>query len=120
MHPNVTDGIILTGFSANGTWAPQFVASCDLKLGRLNQPLRFGNISYTAVSNAVATLGNLPFNLSAITQELASINVTISELLSGFESTDLADFAAGLESTNLPHMQDLPTGYIIWNDFGGN
>ena len=120
MHPNVTDGLILTGYSNNGSYLNQFAASLDVKLARLNQPLRFGNISYAAVTHGLATLGNLPYNMSAVTQELASLNVSISELLSIFESTDLADFAAGLDPTNLPHMQDLPTGYLTWTDAGSN
>lgn len=120
MYPNVTDGLILTGFSGNGSYLNQFVATLDVKLARLNQPLRFGNISYAAVTQGVETLGNLAYNLSALTQELASFNISISELVSVFESTDLADFAAGLAPSNLPHMQDLPSGYLTWTDAGVN
>ena len=120
MYPNVTDGVVLTGFSANGSYVPQFVAALDLKLARLNQPLRFGNVSYAAVTQGLSMLGSLPSNMSAVTQELAALDVTMSELLSVLESTDLADFAAGLEPTDLPHMQDLPTGYLTWTDIGNN
>ncbi|KAA6410673.1 MAG: alpha beta-hydrolase [Lasallia pustulata] len=120
MYPNITDGLILTGFSANSSFLSQFIASSDLKLGRLNQPLRFGNISYAAVTHSLAKLGNLLYNTSAVTRELAALNVSIVEALSVFRSTDLADFAAGLEASDLPHMQDLPTGYVTWTDAGSN
>lgn len=119
-HPNVTDGLILTGFSVNGSYLNQFLASLDVKLARLNQPLRFGNVSYAAVTQGLATLGSLAYNVSALTQELTSYNISLSELVSVFESTDLADFAAGLEPTDLPHMQDLPSGYLTWTDAGNN
>lgn len=67
MYPNVTDGLILTGFSGNGSYLNQFVASLDTKLARLNQPLRFGNISYDAITQGLETLGSLAYNISAIT-----------------------------------------------------
>lgn len=45
MYPNETDGIALTGFSLNSTWVAQTLAGWNLHLARLNQPLRFGNVT---------------------------------------------------------------------------
>lgn len=43
-YPDVTDGIILTGFSMNGSFVNLFTAGNDLMQARLNQPLRFGGV----------------------------------------------------------------------------
>ena len=43
MFPNSTDGIALTGFGLNSTWVSRTAAGWNLRLARLNQPLRFGN-----------------------------------------------------------------------------
>lgn len=118
MYPNVTDGLILTGFSMNSSFTPTIIASWDDKLARLNQPLRFGNVSYCAVQQAVSMIGNV--NATAIDQYLAKFNINRAELVQVVQTTDLADFAAGLDPSDLPHMQDLPNGYMTWVDAGSN
>ena len=40
-HPDVSDGIILTGYSQNGFYVSTATASLDLHLARLNDPARF-------------------------------------------------------------------------------
>ena len=119
-YPGASDGLILTGYSSNGSFFPATVAAWDSKLARLNQPLRFGNISYSAVTEAMSLLGKINLNSSAITGYLAEIGVTIEEIQSVVQSTDLADFIAGAQPTDLPHMQNLPTGYLTWVDSGSN
>jgi pimeloyl-ACP methyl ester carboxylesterase len=47
LYPNNTDGIVLTGWSANGSFFPATIAAWNLHSARLNQPLRFGNASNT-------------------------------------------------------------------------
>ncbi|KAL8714236.1 MAG: hypothetical protein Q9220_001965 [cf. Caloplaca sp. 1 TL-2023] len=120
MHPSASDGLILTGYSQNSSYLPSTVASWDTKLARLNQPLRFGNISYSAVSGALSMLGGSPYNLTAIASGLTKYNITLGEIQQVFQTTDLADFLAGAEPTDLPHMADLPTGYLTWTDAGSN
>ncbi|KAL8829639.1 MAG: hypothetical protein Q9170_006076 [Blastenia crenularia] len=118
MHPTASDGLILTGFSQNGSFLPTTTASWDSKLARLNQPLRFGNISYSAVSCALSTLSSA--NLTKVANALSEYNVTLGEIQQVFQTTDLGDLIAGLEPTQLPHAADLPSGYLTWTDAGSN
>ncbi|KAL8690492.1 MAG: hypothetical protein Q9218_004068 [Villophora microphyllina] len=120
MHPTASDGLILTGFSQNGSFLPTTVASWDSKLARLNQPLRFGNISYAAVSGALSMLGASSSNISQISSSLAEYNITLGELQQVFQTTDLGDLLAGAQPTDLPHQADLPSGYLTWTDAGSN
>ncbi|KAL8645074.1 MAG: hypothetical protein Q9226_007466 [Calogaya cf. arnoldii] len=117
MHPTASDGLILTGFSQNGSFLAATVASWDVKLARLNQPLRFGNISYTAVSQALSPLDNLT---KRIASNLAKYNVTLGEVLQYSQTTDFGDLLAGLQPEQLPKMADLPSGYLTWTDAGSN
>lgn len=43
MYPDLSDGIILTGFSLNGSFVGYFGAGGDFQQAELNQPLRFGS-----------------------------------------------------------------------------
>ncbi|KAL8699297.1 MAG: hypothetical protein Q9201_006082 [Fulgogasparrea decipioides] len=120
MHPTASDGLILTGFSQNGSFLPSTVASWDSKLARLNQPLRFGNISYSAVSGALSTIGASSSDLTQIVNGLANYNITLGEAQQLYQTTDLGDFLAGARPTDLPHMADLPSGYLTWTNAGSN
>ena len=54
----MSDGIILTGFSLDGTWVGTALAAFDLQLANLNQPARFGNASSGLTSQP--NMKNLP------------------------------------------------------------
>ncbi|KAI4204176.1 MAG: hypothetical protein LQ350_001367 [Teloschistes chrysophthalmus] len=121
MHPTASDGLILTGFSQNGSYLAATVASWDSKLARLNQPLRFGNISYAAVSGAISMLGSSSSsNTSQIASSLAKYNISLGELQQLFQTTDLGDLIAGAQPSDSPHQADLPSGYLTWTDAGSN
>lgn len=45
MYPDISDGIVLTGFSMNNSFIGYFIAGNNLQQANLNQPLRFGNTS---------------------------------------------------------------------------
>lgn len=57
-HPGATDGIVLTGWSANASFWDEIIAAWNLQIARLNSPLRFGSVSYAAVQE-VLSLGGL-------------------------------------------------------------
>ena len=116
-HPTASDGLVLTGFSQNASFLSATVASWDSKLARLNQPLRFGNISNAAVSEALSPLSNLT---ERIASSLAPYNVTSGEIQQYLQTTDIGDLLAGLQPTQLPKMADLPSGYLTWTDAGSN
>jgi pimeloyl-ACP methyl ester carboxylesterase len=44
-QPNLSDGLVLTGFSYNDTWIPLFELALSLHLARENNPHRFGQLS---------------------------------------------------------------------------
>ena len=118
MDPTATDALILTGYSANSSFLPATIASWDSKLARLNQPLRFGNVTYAAVQQVLSMYGNV--TAAEINQYLAQFNIDLAEVEQVVKTTDLADFIAGIDPSNGPHMQDLPTGYMTWTDAGSN
>lgn len=120
MHPTASDGLILTGFSLNGSYLGSTVASWDSKLARLNQPLRFGNISYSAVSGALSTLVPSASNLTELANGLSNFNITLGEVQEILQTTDIGDLFAGIESYKLPKAADLPSGYLTWADAGSN
>ncbi|KAI9728679.1 MAG: hypothetical protein M1828_002785 [Chrysothrix sp. TS-e1954] len=68
-YPNISDGIVLTGFSTNGSFVPYFGAGADFQQANLNQPLRFGSMA-----NAMA-LNTFTQNY-ALTDLLTPIDVT--------------------------------------------
>ena len=43
LYPSLTNGIILTGFTLNGTFVPFFVAGSNFVLASTNQPFRLGS-----------------------------------------------------------------------------
>ena len=54
MYPDISDGIALTGFSTNSSFAGFFLAGGNFVQASQNQPLRFGNIGGTQVQSLLA------------------------------------------------------------------
>ncbi|TVY81610.1 hypothetical protein LSUE1_G005256 [Lachnellula suecica] len=91
LYPNITDGIILTGFSMNSSFVPDFAAGGNFQQANLNQPLRFGNLTGTQVSSLL--------NMYAL---------------------NLVDFLAPIDLTTLATPQNLPNGYLISSNAEAN
>ncbi|CZR57996.1 uncharacterized protein PAC_07886 [Phialocephala subalpina] len=93
MYPDLTDGIVLTGFSMNGSFPPFFLAGGNFVLASKNQPLRFS--SYTGAQ--------------------------VQELLQMY-AEPLLDYITplGADLASVPPPQDLPNGYIINSDAEAN
>ena len=53
MYPTISDGIVLTGFSMNGSFVGLFGAGADFQQANLNQPFRFGSASSFAAIQTV-------------------------------------------------------------------
>lgn len=70
MYPNISDGIVLTGFSTNSSFMPIFLAGNALQQAYLNQPLRFGNMS------AVLTANQFTQTFGGFSDLLAPIDLT--------------------------------------------
>ena len=96
MYPNISDGIILSGFSANATFAPFFSAGADFVLANKNQPFRFGD-------------GTLPLLISSNDAEEA--------LLTEYSLTDVL---AGLSPLPPAAPQNYPSGYLTNSNINSN
>jgi pimeloyl-ACP methyl ester carboxylesterase len=93
MYPHLTDGIVLTGFSMNGSFPPYFLAGGNFVLASKNQPLRFSNFTGTEVQTLLSTYAESLFDY-------------ITPL--------------GSSLSSLPPPQKLPNGYIISSDIEAN
>ena len=85
LYPDISDGIVLTGFSLNGSFVGYFSAGADFVLANLNQPFRFGNASFAA---GEAILNSL--------QSALKINYEQESALG--QAYGLTDYFAGLET----------------------
>lgn len=90
-YPNITDGIILTGFSMNSSFVSSFAAGGNFQLAAENQPLRFANITGIEVQN----------------------------VLSMYAGSAL-DVIAPIDLTALPKSYMLPPGYMITSNAEAN
>jgi len=84
LYPNITDGIVLTGFSMNASFVNLFAAGGNFQQANLNEPLRFSSITGTQVQNRL--------NMYA---------------------GNVVDLFAPIDITTLPKPQNLPNGYLI-------
>lgn len=82
-YPDISDGIVLTGFSMNSSFVGYFQSGANFVLANLNQPFRFGNASF-ATGDAI---------LSSI---FSNLNVSSSVLQSIINNYGLTDLTAGL------------------------
>lgn len=59
LYPNITQGIVLTGYSINSTWLPQTIASWNPKSINADAPTRFGNTTNTYLNNTYLTWSDI-------------------------------------------------------------
>lgn len=119
MYPNITDAVILTGFSFNGSYLAATLACWNSRVAAYNQPLRFGKTNAAAAVNAITGLaGNI--TLSEVYQLLASYNLSSTEVLDIVQTTEIWDNIAGSLSTPYPVLQNLPAGYLTWDSAWAN
>merc|ERR1712093_136789 len=122
LYPELTDGIILTGFSMNSSFVPFFAAGANFQLANRNQPLRFSNIT----GQQVQTL----FQMYAepLVDYIAPIDLTTipsipSQVKMNFPNVADGNFSAAVQP-NSGHGINLhynATGaYAVMNDFLGS
>lgn len=111
-HPTATDGLVLTGFSTAPNNLALTLTAWSSKIASLNQPLRFGNVSYAAVQAALAAVNN-----TSVDNTLQKSPPDLASLQSAINTQCLAAIA---NPPALPHAQDLPNGYITWNGIEAN
>lgn len=121
MYPNITDALILTGFSFNGSGLPATAVGFNAKIARLNQPLRFGgtNAAVAVDTLAMSANGN-SISISDAMSALGALNLTSQDYLNILRSTEIWDLVAGYDMAPAPIPQDYPTGYLSWSDAQNN
>ena len=108
MYPDITDAIILQGFSFNGSFLPTTTASFHSKIARLNQPIRFGSgVDNQALVNEALAFVSQVTGDAQLSQEIVN-------------TTELWDLVAGYDGNPPPIGQDLPTNYLTWSDAWAN
>ncbi|KAF7898590.1 hypothetical protein EAF00_005036 [Botryotinia globosa] len=96
-YPNITDGLILQGFSFDGSALPQTVAGFNIQSASVNQPYKFGAPSIVSLFGSV-----------------------ISHFGSTFGKIGCF-YTAGLnKDTGNIYAQDLADGYLTWANLGAN
>ena len=100
MYPTISDGIVLTGFSMNGSFVGLFGAGSNFEQAYLNQPFRFGNASASAVESVL--------NISASASTVESV----------VDMYSLTDYLVGITSSS-PSL-DYPPGYLTNANSGAN
>ena len=98
LYPTISDGIVLTGFSTNGSFVSLFQSGADFVLANLNQPFRFGNASF-AVGDAI--LSSIASSLNISTTSIAA-----TDLINAY---GLTDYVAGLSTKQKVQYVD---GYL--------
>ncbi|KZF24214.1 hypothetical protein L228DRAFT_266570 [Xylona heveae TC161] len=115
-YPDMTNGLILQGFSNNGSWFPATFAAWNSKLARFNEPLRFGNISAPEVQKLASKRKTVQF----VNHTEKTLDVSPYEIEEIIEGTSTANLLAGIDSRPAMVPQDLPTGYMTWADASAN
>lgn len=121
MYPKITDAVVLTGFSFNGSALLSTLAGFNAKIARLNQPLRFGNTNEAVAIDALSMAANgSGISISNAMSTLGSLNLTAQDYLHILRSTEIWDVIAGYSVMPPPIPQDIPTGYLTWSDAQSN
>ena len=74
-YPDLSDGIVLTGFSMNSSFIGDFLADANFMQANSNQPLRFSNISVSSLEDSLLqTLSDFvaPFDLMSSDLDMLS------------------------------------------------
>lgn len=91
MYPNITDGIVLTGFTMNASFTNLFLAGANLQQANVNQPLRFSNVTGSQVQDVLALY-----------------------------APTLADYISPVDFPAIPPPQNLSNGYLISSNAEAN
>ncbi|KAI9046586.1 hypothetical protein LZ554_009330 [Drepanopeziza brunnea f. sp. 'monogermtubi'] len=91
LYPELTDGIVLTGFTTDSSYIGLFVAGGNFQLANKNQPLRFGDITGAQADMFVSMY---------------------AEALLGYITP--------VDLTSVPEPQRLPNGYLVSSNAEAN
>jgi pimeloyl-ACP methyl ester carboxylesterase len=120
LYPNNTDGLVLTGWSADGSFIPSTIAGWNLHSARLNQPLRFGDYPNDGLRQPFGRY----FSADALIQGVKAILRTIriqastSDIWNVLATTEIGDIIYGYNKT-VPRL-NYPSGYFAHSSLTAN
>jgi len=100
MYPDISDGIVLTGFSMNASFVGFFLSGADFVLANLNQPFRFGNASFATGKAILAAAAS-------------TLNISSAAETAGIRAYGLTDYFAGVQSMSKVEYRN---GYLANKD----
>lgn len=121
LYPNLTDGLILTGFSTNGSFLPsQTVPGWNLASARLNQPLRFGdapNDQIKAFSSGWLVNSSL-VQAAQAALKYVGISLSTDDVWNDIATTQVGNIIYGWNAT--VERLNYPSGYLTHSDLTAN
>ncbi|KAI9641852.1 hypothetical protein NHQ30_009719 [Ciborinia camelliae] len=96
-YPNITDGLILQGFSIDGSTLYQTIAGFNIQSASVNQPYKFGAPSVASMFGSIS-----------------------SQCQSAFSKIGSFYTAGSNHDTGSIYAQNLPNGYLTWANLGAN
>ncbi|KAF2440402.1 alpha/beta-hydrolase [Karstenula rhodostoma CBS 690.94] len=122
LYPNNTDGLVLTGYSGNGTFLPsQTVPAWNLHSARLNQPLRFADApNSTLRAKFNGWLKNISL-VQALQTLLKGVGIVVStdDIWNDIATTEVGNIINGWNVTNEQQL-NYPSGYLTHSDLTAN
>ena len=121
-YPNATDGIVLTGYSANGTWLPMTISGFNAKIANAQVPSRF-NTTARRLPNSYFVWSDIYNNLLNFHHfpDANQSTLTLSEQRKQTVTTgELITIGSGIVPTNFTGPVAVATGDRDFIFCGGN
>lgn len=123
LYPDNTDGLVLTGWSTNGSFIGQTVAGWNLHSARLNQPFRFGDASNGAIKLLIESF--LGLGRQDLVESVVNAIKTYTgntpqsyEVWNDIQTTEVGDIINEWNTTAT--RLNYPPGYITHSDLTSN
>ncbi|KAF2000178.1 hypothetical protein P154DRAFT_522686 [Amniculicola lignicola CBS 123094] len=116
LYPNNTDGLVLTGWSASGSFLPNIVIGWNLHSARLNQPLRFGSPTNAGLLKTFRDWSSGDTLIRGVQSLLKKVGVAISsqDTWNAIATTEVFDLIT-VYNTSVVQL-NYPSGYLTWSD----
>ncbi|KAF2641750.1 alpha/beta-hydrolase [Massarina eburnea CBS 473.64] len=116
LYPNNTDGLVLTGYSPDGSFLPITLAAWNLHSARLNQPLRLGDQRPAGIFNRFAQYASGPALINGISSVLHVFGITLTsqDTWNEVATTEVGDLIASWNQTVTPY--NYSSGYLVTSD----
>jgi pimeloyl-ACP methyl ester carboxylesterase len=113
-YPTSSEGIILTGYSADPSYMLQTYAAFNMQIAALNQPLRFGTLSTKDIFKFRSAVKYLSHYL-----KLGHSGISDTTALKEYGFDVGVDLIAGIDDSSVV-SEHLQGGYLTWANQGAN